>query len=169
MFLKIAETLKDIEQQHQLQSQYPNSSITPDNVTTLPSLVELNTTVTKEENEPEIKPEIPIQIERQLSKAEIEARKEEAREIVINAIDAALARDLSRLMDEKLQLGESSTGLRKRTLVLGELDEDNESSTNVTQQRAAEGTGAQNLVLSLSLAAVMFIILKLLYYYYFSS
>ncbi|KAJ6215951.1 hypothetical protein RDWZM_010451 [Blomia tropicalis] len=119
----------------------------------------------------------------------LETRKEEAREIVINAIDAALARDLSRLMsntntnsslesEDKMEIaglkpGETCAELRKRLVESTEFDHDDEDIVEnvlgrddrlalIRQQ--SHGDSQFNILFVLILAFALFIILKFMFW-----
>jgi len=120
-------------------------------------------------------PRIMPPIERKFSDAEIEARKEEAREIVMNAIDAALARDTNRLgalRPAPLPLTSDINELRKRAIAADQFDEEEEDEgpvasiprTGLLAPPKEQTSTAHNLVMSLVVAAVIFILLKLMFY-----
>ena len=119
----------------------------------------------------------------------LETRKEEAREIVINAIDAALARDLSRLMsntntnsslesEDKMEIaglkpGETCAELRKRLVESTEFDHDDEDIVEnvlgrddrlalIRQQ--SHDDSQFNILFVLILAFALFIILKFMFW-----
>lgn len=113
------------------------------------------------------------EIKRELSVEEIESRKEEAREIVINAIDAALARDIGKLMSRPNIAASTENELRQRPIVLDDFDEDNEEtgaaksneSSTVTIEETANEVNVHNVVISLAVAAAIFFFFKLMWYF----
>ncbi|XP_017493463.1 PREDICTED: myb-like protein X [Rhagoletis zephyria] len=134
---------------------------------------ENNENVASSQSATEKTPDQKQEIKRNLSEEEIESRKEEAREIVINAIDAALARDIGKLMSRPANSAPENE-LRKRPVVFPEIDENDVVATlaqNDNTPQTSENTvnqaevNAHNIVMSIAVAAAIFFFFKLMWYF----
>lgn len=177
--LQIAEALQDFEQSELKilaetamestvqtvvnQNETKSKTVEPEN----------NENVASSQSATEKTPDQKQEIKRNLSEEEIESRKEEAREIVINAIDAALARDIGKLMSRPANSAPENE-LRKRPVVFPEIDENDVVATlaqNDNTPQTSENTvnqaevNAHNIVMSIAVAAAIFFFFKLMWYF----